>query len=194
MNFIRTHWYRLGFIPGAAMAVWLALSWNDIGLLQRLLAANFIVLMLHQFEEYAWPGGFPWICNQVLMPKPEGRADRYVLNQNNAAFINVAGWAFYLVPIFLPSVLWLGIAQMLFGLVGQVVVHGIVINGKLRTWYNPGLAAVTLGHVPIGIWYLVEIIGQGTSQWWDWVLAIVCLGAFTGIVMQFIGFRILADP
>jgi hypothetical protein len=49
-------WYRLGLIPGAAMLVWLALDWNATSLLQKLLAANFIVLMLHEFEEYAWPG------------------------------------------------------------------------------------------------------------------------------------------
>jgi hypothetical protein len=194
MNFIRMHWYRLGLIPGVAVLLWLAAEWSSMGLLQKLLAANFIVIMLHQFEEYAWPGGFPWICNQVLMPKPEGRPDRYVLNQNNAMFINIAAWPFYLIPALFPAVIGLGIGQMLFGLVGQVVVHGLVINHKLKTWYNPGLAAVMLGHVPIGIWYLIEVVGQGMAQWWDWVLAIIYMGAFMGIVMQVFGFRVLADP
>jgi len=101
---------------------------------QKLLALNFIVLILHQFEEYAWPGGFPWICNEVLTPKPAGPPDRYPLNQNNAAFINVPAWVFYLVPVLLPGVIWLGTGQMLFGLVGQVIVHGVIINSKLKTW------------------------------------------------------------
>lgn len=128
------------------------------------------------------------------MPKSEGRADRYVLNQNNTAFINIAAWPFYLIPALFPTVIWLGIGQMLFGLVGQVVVHGGVINRKLKTWYNPGLVAVMLGHVPIGIWYLIEVVGQGMAQWWDWLLAIIYIGSFVCIVMQVIGFRVLADP
>jgi hypothetical protein len=194
MNFIRMHWYRLGLILGLVMLAWLVFGWSGMGLLQKLLVVNFIVLMFHQYEEYAWPGGFPWIFNQAFMPKPEGRADRYLLNQNSATFINIAGWIFYLIPIFFPAILWLGIGQMLFGLVGQVVVHGVVINRKLKTWYNPGLAAVMLGHVPIGIWYLVEVVGQGMTHWWDWILAIVYIGAFLGIVMQLIGFRVMADP
>lgn len=50
------------------------------------------------------------------------------------------------------------------------------------------------GHVPIGIWYLIEIIGLDTAHWWDWPLAILYIAAFMSIVMQLIGFRILADP
>jgi len=83
---------------------------------QKLLALNFIVLILHQFEEYAWPGGFPWICNEVLTPKPAGPPDRYPLNQNNAAFINVPAWVFYLVPVHSPMVgldLWDPLSRLL---------------------------------------------------------------------------------
>ena len=161
MNAFRRHWYSLGLIPAAVMAAWLAWNWNDIVWVQKLLALNFIVLILHQFEEYAWPGGFPWICNEVLTPKPGGPPDRYPLNQNNAAFINVFGWLFYLVPVLLPRVIWLGFGQMLFGLVGQVIVHGVIINSKLKTWYNPGLVAVMLGHVPLAILYFMEVFSRG---------------------------------
>jgi Protein of unknown function with HXXEE motif len=152
--------------------------------LQKLLALNFIVLILHQFEEYAWPGGFPWICNEVLMPKPGGPPDRYPLNQNNAAVINVLGWMFYLVPVLLPRVIWLGTGQMLFGLVGQVIVHGVIINSKLKTWYNPGLVAVILGHVPLAILYFMEVFGRGAFRWWDLVFGIFYLGFFAGVIMQ----------
>lgn len=193
MEFFRGHWYRLGLIPGAGMLIWLVFAWSHTGILQKLLAANFIILMLHQFEEYAFPGGFPWIMNQVFSPMPKGRADRYLLNQNNAAFINVTAWLFYAIPVFLPHMLWLGIGQMLFGLVGQTIVHGVLINRKLKTWYNPGMAAVMLGHVPIGIWYLVEVVRQHLAQWTDWIFSIGYLAFFMGVIMQFIGFRVLAD-
>jgi len=166
------------------MAAWLAWSWNGIDWVQKLLALNFIVLILHQFEEYAWPGGFPWICNEVLTPKPGGPPDRYPLNQNNAVFINVLGWLFYLVPVLLPGVIWLGSGQMLFGLVGQVIVHGVIINSKLKTSYNPGLVAVILGHVPLGILYFMEVFSRGAARWWDLIFGLLYLGFFAGVIMQ----------
>ena len=111
MNYVRRNWYILGLVPGTLVAAWLAWGWNDITLVQKLLALNFIVLMLHEFEEYYWPGGFPWICNEVLMPKADGPPDRYVLNRNNAAFVNLLAWVFYLVPVFFPNLSGLASAK-----------------------------------------------------------------------------------
>ena len=31
-------------------------------------------------------------------------------------------------------------------------------------------------------------------QWWDWILGLLYLGAFSGIVMQYVGFWLLASP
>ena len=58
MNYVRRNWYILGLVPGTLMAAWLAWGWNDITWVQKLLAMNFIVLMLHEFEEYYWPAAF----------------------------------------------------------------------------------------------------------------------------------------
>ena len=101
---------------------------------------------------------------------------------------------FYLLPVFFPNLIWLGIGQALFGLVGQVIVHGVIINRKLKTWYNPGLVAVVLGHVPLGILYLMEVVGQGTAQWWDLLFGVLYLGFFSGVIMQRIAFGPLASP
>ena len=89
--------------------------------------------------------------------------------------------------------IWLGLGQVLFGMVGQVIVHGLVINRKLKSLYNPGLVAVLLGHVPLGIWYLVEVTGQGLLHWFDWIFGVLYVAAFAGILMQYIGFHLLAD-
>jgi Protein of unknown function with HXXEE motif len=67
--------------------------------------------------------------------------------------------------VLFPGVIWLGLGQVLFGLVGQVIFHGIVTNLKLKSWYNPGLAALMLGHVSLGIWYLADVTGHGLVQW-----------------------------
>ena len=86
MRFIRRHWYNLG-LPLAVIGV----GWAFLGSLrvvQIILMLNFVVLLLHQFEEYGRPGGEPWIINEVMMAQG-GPIDRYPLNQNNAFFIKV---------------------------------------------------------------------------------------------------------
>ena len=190
MQFIRRHWYDLGLALAVVAVVWALLG--HLRTVQLILLLNFAVLTLHQFEEYGWPGGFPWIMNEVIRPRG-GPADRYPLNQNNAFFINVVlAWPFYLIPVFFPDVVWFGLAPTLFGL-GQFIDHGVVINRKLKSLYNPGLVAVVLGHVPVGIWYLVEVYSKSMITLWDWVFAVVYIAGFIVVGMLTIGFRLLAD-
>ena len=186
MRFIRRHWYTLG-LPIAIIAVMWALV-SDLTRVQWILLLNFVVLLLHQFEEYAWPGGEPWIINEVMQPKGS-RPDRYPLNQNNAFVINVPmAWSFYLVPVFFPAAIWVGLAPVVFGF-SQFGAHGIANNLKLKTLYNPGLAAVVLGHIPLGIWYLREVQTSGR----DWVFAILYFALFIVVGMLKIGYGVLAD-
>jgi len=70
---------------------------------------------------------------------------------------------------------------------------GIVNNRKLKSVYNPGLLAVVLGHVPLGIWYLVEVHSKGMVTLWDWVFAIAYMAFFMGAGMKTIGYGLLAD-
>jgi hypothetical protein len=187
---MRRHWYNVGLVLGA-IALGACLL-GHLTTIQFILLLNFAVLTVHQFEEYGWPGGFPWIMNEVIQRKG-GPADRYVLNQNNAFFVNVIlAWPFYLMPVFFPSVIWLGLAPTLFGF-GQFGYHGIFSNVKLKSLYNPGLIAVVFGHVPVGIWYLVEVYSKGTISEADWVLAIAYIACFIVVGMLIIAFRVLAD-
>lgn len=190
MRFLRRHWYSVGLV-WAVIAIALAFLGN-LKAVQVILLLNFAVLTLHQFEELCWPGGFPWIYNEVLNPKG-GPADRYPLNQNNDLFINVwAAYPFCLLPVFFPNAYWLGLSMVLFA-AGQLVVHGVVINWKLRRLYNPGLGTVVFGFVPLGAWYLFEVYSHQSVPLWNWVIAVVCMVFFSGVVMVRIGFGFLAD-
>jgi len=185
--FIR-HWYDVGGALAALVLLWAWLGqWSTV---QVILLLNLAVLLIHQFEEYRFPGGEPWIINEVMQPKG-GPADRYPLNQLNAAFINVAAWLFYLVPVFFPPAVWVGLAPVVFGF-SQFGMHGILNNRKLRSLYNPGLAAVVLGHIPLGIWYLVEVYNQQMISAWDWLFALFYIGFFMGVVMLRIGYGVLS--
>ncbi|CAH2715882.1 hypothetical protein BACCIP111895_03066 [Neobacillus rhizosphaerae] len=68
MNFFRRHWYNVGLVVAIISIVYLIFAWGDMSILQRLVFMNFIVLLIHQFEEYGFPGGEPAIMNMALQP------------------------------------------------------------------------------------------------------------------------------
>ena len=148
---------------------------------------NLAVILIHQFEEYRFPGSEPWVLNEVLCetlwrtPKEDVPADRFPTNQLSCIWINLAAWVFYLLPALFPNQVWLGLAPILAGFPAQFIAHGIITNRRLRTFYNPGLGAVVLGHLPLAVWYLIEVYQQRIIHWWDWVLGLFLLGFFTGI-------------
>ncbi|GAA2981512.1 hypothetical protein JOD63_002635 [Microbacterium terrae] len=183
MRWFRTHWYDLGLVVGiAALVVGAIVGFKG---LQLILLLNFATLLLHQFEEYRLPGGEPWILNEVSQPKG-GPADSYPLNANSASLGNVAMWVPYLVPVFFPDVIWLGLVPVLFGAVGQFVVHVVQTNIKLKTFYNPGCFTVVVGWVPLAIWYLIVAYGEGRVDGWQW-LFVVLYGIF---MIGFFGFAL----
>ena len=55
------------------------------------------------------------------------------------------------------------------------------------------LAAVVLGHIPLGIWYLVTAYSKSMITLWDWVFGILYIVLFISIGMKVIGYRLLAD-
>jgi hypothetical protein len=184
VNFIRRNWYYIGGVLLIALAVVLGVFWNDMSILRRLMLMSFMALLVHQFEEYALPGGFPAIMNIAWQPSG-GRPDRCPLNRNGALFVNVFfAYPFYILPIIFPTLIWLGLAQVLFGM-AQFGVHGILINKKMHSLYNPGLFAVFFLHWPIGIYYIWYVVVNGLAQWWMWPVAVVILGAaaFFGVNM-----------
>lgn len=184
MNFIRRNWYYIGDVLFVALAVVLGIFWNDMSMLRRLMLMSFMALLVHQFEEYGLPGGFPAIMNIAWQPG-EGLPDRSPLNRNSALFVNVFfAYPFYILPIIFPTLIWLGLAQVLFGM-AQFGVHGILINKKMHSVYNPGLFAVVFLHWPIGIYYIWYVVVNSLVQWWMWPVAVVILGAaaFFGVNM-----------
>ncbi len=177
MNFMRRNWYYVGGGLLVVLALALVMAWKDISILQRLLWMSFLALLAHQFEEYAWPGGFPPVFNIAFQPRAGGTPDHYPLNRRSALFVNVFfAYPFYILAVLLPSLIWLGLAQVLFGM-AQLVVHGILINRKMRSIYNPGLFTVVFFHWPIGLYYIWYVSGNGLVQWWMWPAALVLLAA-----------------
>ncbi len=191
LKFYIKNWYYFGAVLFVALAYIIGFFGEVINPLQKILILSFMALLVHQFEEYGLPGGFPAIMNSIISEEMEA-PDRFPLNQKNVTVVNTIGaYSFYIIPIFLPNLIWFGLAQILFGMV-QVLMHGIIINVKMKTFYNPGMGAVVFLHWPIGIYYIWYIYANGLVQALDWIVAIACVVAAV-IFIVVLPVRLLQD-
>ena len=190
MRWYRNNWYWVGPIFSLAALVFLVARWGDLSSLGRLLIANFILLPLHEFEEYGWPGGEPSVMNKVIQPSSE--PDRYPLNQLSALVVNVfAAYPFLLVAAFFPGAIWLGFAAVFFWF-GQFLVHGILTNIKLKTIYNPGSLTMAVG-VAFVVLFMVHVISNDLASVRDWIGGVLVMAGFAGIFLVKMTYTWLAD-
>ena len=172
MTFYRRNWYYIGGILFVALSYVMGFWGNDFSRIQVILMCSFMAMLAHQVEEYAYPGGFPSIAN-IAMFGEKNVPDRYPLNANQCLISNVfLTYPFYLAAIFLPNIIWLGLAQVGLGLF-QILAHGIVVNIRLRSLYNPGLATAVFLFLPIGIYYIWYVSTNHLASTGDVVLGVI---------------------
>ena len=192
LKFLRRHWHDIGLISAIVAGVYLIFAWNELVFLQIILLLNFIVVLLHQFEEYSWPGGFPAVANMVLMQSE--RPDRYPLNQNSSMVANlIFAYGFYLIPVFFPTVIWLGLATVLVGAIAQFIGHAIFVNIKLKSLYSPGVATDVFGWIPIGVVYIYYILANNLVDLWVLLLAVVWAAVFMFLNFFILEQKLLGD-
>ena len=152
MRNYRDNWFNVGAVLAMAIAGALAISHRRLSRSRLFSALNLAALMVHQFEEYGFPGYFPGLLNAGVFKSD--KPDRYPLNTNSALIVNAAvGYPFYLLPVLFPKRRSLGLAPVLFGF-GQAVFHGVVPPLRAKARYGPGFLTAFFLHVPIGINYL----------------------------------------
>ena len=112
MRFLRLHWYHVGGVLFVALAYFMGFWGDHFSRIQVILMYSFMAMLLHQFEEYAMPGGLPGIGNVVMMGEKQA-PDRYPLNANQVMISNVfLTYPFYVIPILFPHVIRLGVMQI----------------------------------------------------------------------------------
>ncbi|KAJ4316017.1 hypothetical protein N0V84_008081 [Fusarium piperis] len=181
LDFCRHHWYDVGAVSAIVTINYFYNNRRALTPAQKWLLASFLAILIHQFEEYRFPGGFPAAMN--IGVHASARPERYPLNAQSAMITNtVATYGLYLPPIFYPEKIWFGLGPMIMGF-GQVLIHGMNINAKMHSFYNPGLASAILVHVPVGIAYLrhVRSIGQLSPR--QFVLGVVYGIAITYVLI-----------
>ncbi|HEY4321009.1 MAG TPA: HXXEE domain-containing protein [Gemmatimonadales bacterium] len=191
MKYYRHNWYNVGGVIFAALSFVIGYWRTDFSLVQVVFIYSFMALLVHQFEEYAYPGGFPAIFNADVFGEREV-PDRYPLNANQCLITNVfLAYPFYLAAICWPRVIWLGSAVVLFGML-QFIVHGLVINVRRKSFYNPGLATVMFLFLPIGVYYFWYVTASKLATTGD-IIAGSALAIVAGFITVALPLWLLAD-
>ncbi|QDM47064.1 HXXEE domain-containing protein [Paenibacillus thiaminolyticus] len=173
MKFLRDYWQDLGLVVAFFVCIGLLANGDRTPEIEIILWLSFVAILVHQFEEYRWPGYFGGLFNAVIFRSEH--PERYPLNTQSAMIINLGiAYLFYLLPVFVPHLIWLGLAPVFMGFF-QFIWHGIFANLKAKTIYNPGLGAVLLLHFPIGGWYIYHILTHNlASAWIDFGHGLFC--------------------
>ena len=175
------YWPAVGGVIFAIIAILLGIFGDILAPTQRLMSVFFMLLLLHEFEEYVLPGGFPAAMNIGLMGEKKDFV-KFPLNELSAFIVNVIlAYPLYICGIFFHEVMWLGIFIAYFTML-QVIIHCIVINIKLHTWYSPGCASALFAMVPFGTYYLYYIAEHFDFPSYYWWVPLVAF-PLVGIVM-----------
>jgi hypothetical protein len=171
MRNYRDNWFNVGAVLAVVIAGVLALSHRRLSRPRLFSALNLAALMVHQFEEYHFPGYFPGMMNGGLFKSD--KPDRYPLNTNTALIANTAfGYPFYVLPLLFPKRRSLGLAPVLFGF-AQAGFHGIVPSLRANARYGPGFLTALCLHVPIGINYLRAVGSERPTSRGEWARGVV---------------------
>lgn len=168
---IVNNWYIISVYLAGFMALAALFLTNDP--LQQVLLASGTMLLLHFYEEFGVPGGFPLMGVRVMLGSDEPDKTKWDCNNLNSMFGNwLSLIMLYLLPMLLLGVRFLTLAAMFLSC-AELVMHLILFNVKQRSHYNPGMITGVFGLAPIAVYYFANIFDPSICNWYDYVLAVV---------------------
>lgn len=151
MKWVYKNWAKAGGVISIIIILYVLFSEHKLSDFNSLIWIHFALLLIHQFEEYVFPGGFKEFYLENVYRKTW--ITNYPLNNIGVILINVIlGWTAYLTAAIAgEKLVWLTL-----GLLGVTLLNGIlhsvifVIKGK----YNPGFFSALFLFIPFGIYML----------------------------------------
>lgn len=167
MNWINKNWANIGGILATGIILIILFDESSFLDFQSLLWLHFAFLLLHQFEEYSFPGKFKEFYNTNIWNK--NPITKFRLNNKGILLVNVIlAWTFYLIAAIMGGkTIFLTI-----GLVGISILNGLmhtIMFFKLRK-YNPGLITGLLLFIPFGIFLLSKINQLEMAEQKSWII------------------------
>ena len=154
----KREWAKVGLILSIYLFVMLFVFVRKYDFVLFILLLQTPLYMLHQTEEYIFPGGFGKFFNTKIFNLA---TEDMPLDENFIFYVNVI-----LIWIALPVFGLLSTLNYSFGLwlpyfsLFAGVAH-IALALKARKLYNPGLLMSLFINIPVGLWSILYIMGQG---------------------------------
>ena len=148
------HWPKAGLIAAVFIVLLLFLnSKASIGSFEWLYWLSLPLYMIHQFEEYVYPGGFKEELNKVLLNE---KGSSEILTDKAALVVNI-GFIWVLTPVLIV----LGALSIIFPVILMTLVafNGfihLVMSIRFKR-YNPGLIASLIFNLPLGLYVLIGL-------------------------------------
>lgn len=159
-------WMRAGLIVAIFLLVYLTILVAPVNpvLYAMLLCAP--LYMLHETEEYIFPGGFAQFANRDIYKQDaeNGLADETAVFWINMGYIWLALPVSGLLAVYdLRYAAW-----MPYFFIFQALVH-VMLSIVARRRYSPGLVTALFLHVPFAVWAIVLLQAAGVVQsvWWN---------------------------
>lgn len=176
MYWLDNSWAKIGGLLSACILLCLLFSdlhWTDIKFLAWL---HFCLLLLHQFEEYVYPGGFKDFFNKNILNKNRLMANP--LNRTGIVLVNVLiAWsAYFLAALFSTYTLGLMVGLLLISLLNGVLHTALAI---IRRQYNPGLFTGFFLFIPFCLFVFFNPAIQFTLKEWGSGVFIFIIGSFS---------------
>ena len=157
-RWLKIEWAKVGFILSLFLFVFLFVFVRKTDFVVFILLLQTPLYMLHQTEEYIFPGGFGKFFNTKIfkLDTEEGPVD-----QNFIFFVNVI-----LIWIVLPFFGLLSTIDYLYGLwipyfsFFAGIAH-VLLALRAKKIYNPGLIVSLLVNIPVGLWSILYLINTG---------------------------------
>lgn len=160
-RWLKKEWAKVGVILAIYLFVMLFVFVRNYDFVVFVLLLQTPLYMLHQAEEYIFPGGFGKFFNTKIFNL---EAEDEPVDENFIFYVNVI-----LIWIVLPVFGLLSTRDYSFGLwlpyfsFFAGIAH-IALALKARRRYNPGLLVSLFINIPVGLWSILYLIGQGIIE------------------------------
>lgn len=178
MKFLINNWAKAGGVIALCIIIFVMIYKNPVSSVHSIALLNLAFLMLHEFEEFVYPGGFKEFFNTRAY-NPNGFM-KHKVSDNAILIVNIViGWGSSLAAIALAhKAPWLVL----------IVIFVIMLNGFLHLTvsfnirgYNPGVITGVFLSIPLGVYAANQFSKQGLVNGGSWLFVIG-----TAIVVSFV--------
>jgi len=164
-RWLKRDWAKTGLILAIFLLVFLFVFVRKADFVVFILLLQTPLYMLHETEEYIFPGGFGKYFNTKIFNLP---TEDEPVDENFIFYVNI-----FLIWIILPVFGLLSTLDYRYGLwipyfsFFAGVAH-LALALKAKKLYSPGLVVSLLLNIPVGLWSLVFLINHGVLKNFFW--------------------------